>query len=134
MNPHEALVTGTREWIERAQSDVKACDALIAAGLAAEALFHAQQCAERTLKAILTWHQVTFKRTHDLDELKQLCLPFAGAAATFLSGIKLLSQYAWRFRYPGAPYSSDQKEAEVARDAAWLLLDAVTTQLESEFD
>jgi len=43
MSPHEALVSETREWLERARADLDACDALIAAGLAGEALFHAQQ-------------------------------------------------------------------------------------------
>ena len=49
MNPHDALVTETREWLERARADLHACTALIAAGLAAEALFHAQQCAEKAM-------------------------------------------------------------------------------------
>ena len=75
MSPHETLVHETREWLERARSDLAACDALIAAGLPAEALFHAQQCAEKAIKAFLTWHQISFKKTHDLDELKQVCLP-----------------------------------------------------------
>jgi HEPN domain-containing protein len=45
-----------------------ACAALIAAELPAEALFHAQQCAEKAMKAVLTWRQVPFGKTHDLDE------------------------------------------------------------------
>ena len=94
MNPHEILVTGTREWLDRARADLNACDVLIAAGLLAEALFHSQQCAEKAMKAVLTWHQVPFKKTHDLDELKQVCVPLAGAAATHLTGIERLSQYA----------------------------------------
>ncbi len=102
MSPHERLVTETREWLERARADLNACTALIEAALEAEALFHAQQCAEKAMKATLTWHQVAFKKTHDLDELKRVCLPLAGDAAAHLSGIEKLSQYAWRFRYPGA--------------------------------
>jgi HEPN domain-containing protein len=46
MSPREALAAETREWLGRARADLDACDALIAAGLPAEALFHAQQCAE----------------------------------------------------------------------------------------
>jgi HEPN domain-containing protein len=102
MNPHQTLVKETREWLEHAQADLDACTAPIAAGLAAEALFHAQQCAEKAIKAVLTWHQVSFRKTHDLDELREVCLPLAGDAGTHLAGIERLSQYAWRFRYPGA--------------------------------
>jgi hypothetical protein len=83
MSPHETLVHETREWLERARADLAACAALIAAGLPAEALFHAQQCAEKAIKAFLTWHQISFKKTHGLDELKQLCLPLAGDARTW---------------------------------------------------
>jgi HEPN domain-containing protein len=133
MSPHETLVTETREWLERARADLDACAALIAAGLAAEALFHAQQCAEKAMKALLTWHQVSFKKTHDLDELKQVCLPLAAGAAAQLEGIERLSQYAWRFRYPGAPYSPEPEEAEEARHAAAKVLEAMAAQLESQF-
>ena len=82
------------------------------------------------MKALLTWRQVSFKKTHDLDELKQVCLPLARDAAPHFTGIERLSQYAWRFRYPGAAYSPEQREAEEARHAAAQLLDA---QLESQF-
>jgi HEPN domain-containing protein len=133
MSPHEALAAETREWLERARADLDACDALIAVGLPAEALFHAQQCAEKAMKAVLTWHQVSFKKTHDLDELKQMCLPLAEDATAHLAGIERLSQYAWRFRYPGAPYSPERTEAEEARHAAGRLLDAVAARLESQF-
>lgn len=85
------------------------------------------------MKALLTWHQVSFKKTHDLDELKQVCLPLAGEATPHLAGIERLSEYAWRFRYPGAPYSPERTEAEEAWSAAGQLLDAVTTRLESQF-
>jgi len=85
MNPRETLVAETQEWLGRARGDLAACDALIAAGLAAEALFHAQQCAEKAMNALLTWHQAPFKKTHDLDELKQSCLPLATGAADQLA-------------------------------------------------
>ena len=133
MSPHETLVSETRAWLGRARADLGACDALIAAGLTAEALFHTQQCAEKAMKAVLTWHQVSFKKTHDLDELKQMCLPLAEDATAHMAGIERLSQYAWRFRYPGAPYSPERTEAEEGRHAAGRLLDAVAARLESHF-
>ena len=133
MSPHKTLVAETQEWLGRARADMAARDALIAAGLAAEALFHAQQCAEKAMKALLTWHQAPFKKTHDLDELKQSCLPLATGAADQLATIERLSQYVWRFRYPGAPYSPELTEAEEARHAAGELLQAMAAQLEPQF-
>jgi HEPN domain-containing protein len=35
--------------------------------------FHAQQCAEKYLKAFLTRHHIEFRWVHDLDELLRLC-------------------------------------------------------------
>jgi hypothetical protein len=57
----------------------------------------------------------------------------AGEAAAQFEGIERLSQYAWRFRYPGAPYAPEPGEAEQARQAAGALLDTMAAQLESQF-
>jgi hypothetical protein len=76
---------------------------------------------------------VTFQKTHDLSELKQSCLPFAAGVAADMEGIERLSQYAWRFRYPGAAYHPEPEEAEEARHAAARLLNAIAAHLESQF-
>ncbi|MDI6793295.1 MAG: HEPN domain-containing protein, partial [bacterium] len=36
--------------------------------------FHAQQTAEKSIKAILIWEGIKFRKTHDLSELIDLCL------------------------------------------------------------
>jgi len=43
----------------------------------------AQQAAEKALKALLTFHQKDFEKTHNLDELGQQCV----AVARSLAGI-----------------------------------------------
>ena len=133
MSPGEVLASETREWLVRARGDLDACAALMAAELPREALFHTQQCAEKAMKALLTWHQIPFQKTHDLDELKQACLPLSGADAAHLTGIERLSEYAWRFRYPGAPYSPGREEAEEAHLMASRVLEAVAVQLKCQF-
>jgi HEPN domain-containing protein len=47
MKPHEFSVAETREWLDHARADLRACAILIAGGLPGEAFFHAQQCAEK---------------------------------------------------------------------------------------
>ncbi|MBF0185419.1 MAG: HEPN domain-containing protein [Magnetococcales bacterium] len=63
------------------------------------ACFHAQQAVEKCLKAVLLRHGVTFRRTHDLDELVDLILdrslPFPFAADHF----SLLNPFAVLLRY-----------------------------------
>jgi HEPN domain-containing protein len=99
----------------------------------AESLFHAQQCAEKALKALLTWHQIRFSKTHELDVLTKLSLPVLSTPISQLETVGSLTQYAWRFRYPGAPYEPQREEAEEARRMASGFLEAISAQLDIEF-
>jgi len=38
-----------------------------------DAVFHAQQAAEKSLKGFLAWHDVPFRKTHDLAEIGRQC-------------------------------------------------------------
>ena len=134
--PAAPILEKVRQWLTYADEDLQVARHAFSMPEAPPCrviAFHAQQCAEKAMKAVLTWHQVSFKKTHDLDELKQMCLPLAEGATTHLVGIGRLSQYAWRFRYPGAPYSPERPEAEEAQHAAGQLLDVVAPRLESQF-
>ena len=69
MPPDEAAKRDlVRQWLARAEEDLVACrvlltqEALVRSALA----FHAQQATEKHLKALLTWHEVEFPKTHDL--------------------------------------------------------------------
>ena len=132
MLPRNDLRLEVHEWLDRARADLAACVALIEAELPAEALFHAQQCAEKVMKAGLVSRQVAFGKTHDLDELKERCVLLFPDDASAMAGIGELSQYAWRFRYPGAPYVPERGEAEAACQAARALLNALASRLETE--
>lgn len=67
-----------REWIEKAEGDyhtalrefrARKFPNFDAAG------FHAQQCVEKYLKAILQQNNIRFEKVHDLLALLNLCLP-----------------------------------------------------------
>ena len=62
-------------WIERAEEDYLLSVSALKRKrpLIYGATFHAQQCAEKYLKAILTFQQAPFPRTHDLAALGVLC-------------------------------------------------------------
>ncbi len=68
--------------------------------LVGEALYHAQQAAEKALKGYLVNAGVPYPLTHDVRRLVNLC----GEAAPELMAILLpatgLTQFATRFRYP----------------------------------
>jgi len=66
------------------------------------ACFHAQQCAEKYLKARLQEAGITFPRTHSLPMLLQLVLPVEPLWAALSDSLHRLSIYGVTFRYPGA--------------------------------
>jgi HEPN domain-containing protein len=78
----------------------------------AEALFHCQQAVEKALKAFLTFHERTFRKTHDLGDLSPECLAIDDSLLPAISQAEGLTQHAWRFRYPGEPYEPDSVEAQ----------------------
>src|ERR1035438_1246285 len=68
MKPSEARARETREWLGKAAEDLASAHVLIGSSHFSGALFFCQQAAEKSLKAFLTWHERTFRRTHDLEE------------------------------------------------------------------
>ncbi len=74
--------------------------------------FHAQQCAEKYLKAFLTRHHIEFRRVHDLDELLRLCTQVDEAFKLIFDALMILNPYSVDIRYPGT--SATQEDA---RDA-----------------
>lgn len=89
------------DWMRRARADL----ALAAAPLPQYALYedlcwHAQQAAEKAVKAVLLALQIPFPRTHILERLIGL-LPESVPCPPDLLAAEALSQYASQSRYPG---------------------------------
>ncbi len=108
-------------WVEKAEEDYAI--ALLAIRRKRPflygACFHAQQTAEKYLKAALVSRKRSFPRVHDLIELSKQC----SSAGIFLEldedKLDSLSDYAIRVRYPGAPL--DLKDAKRAIATAKLV-------------
>ena len=101
---------------------MRAASLLIAGDANAEALFHCQQAAEKALKTFLTFHERAFRKTHDLGDLSPQCLEIDDS-------LRLATQYAWQFRYPGAPYEPDSTEAQAGLQKAEAVLREVELRL-----
>lgn len=74
--------------------------------------FHAQQCAEKYLKARLCEADITFSKIHDLVALLDQVLEVEPAWESFREDLAYLSDFAVSFRYPG-----ESADAESAIDA-----------------
>jgi HEPN domain-containing protein len=107
-----------KSWIANAEEDLDATKALIRLSkpLLSGACFHAQQCAEKYLKALLILKDVDFPKTHDLPTLNTICNEAGIFTGLDLQQLVDLTEYAVRRRYPG-----DQPSLEEAQEARKLL-------------
>ncbi len=74
--------------------------------------FHAQQCAEKYLKAFLEEHNLMFPRTHELTELLDLSGGLLPELEPLRPQLQKLSQYAVITRYRG--FWATQQDADEA--------------------
>jgi HEPN domain-containing protein len=99
----EAVAEVARHWMRRARADLAAARVILADREGLDpwvASFHAQQAAEKYLKAACVIEQVRFPRTHDLERLAQLLK--TGWALPDERTLAVLSRYAVAGRYPEA--------------------------------
>src|SRR3954469_15877011 len=91
-----------RRWLEKADRDERTSQAALAQSppITDTAAFHAQQAAEKLLKAFLVARNEPFERTHDLEPLCELCARHDTAFEAFSDRVAPLTAFAVRFRYP----------------------------------
>jgi len=63
--------------------------------------FHAQQCAEKYIKARLCEADISFRKIHDLVALLEQVLEVEPELEKFREDLAYLSDFAVAFRYPG---------------------------------
>ncbi len=132
MAPDEARTEDVRAWLQRAALDLRAAEHGMTApeaGLRSDVVFHAQQAAEKAFKAFLAWHDVPFRKTHNLEELGRTCVSLDATLRAIVDQAAPLSEYAWRFRYPGEPSEPSREEAEEALDTAREVFQMLATRL-----
>ena len=135
--PHDPIrVADTKAWLGKADTDLRAAAHELTATppFAADGVFHAQQAAEKAMKGLLTWHDAPFRKTHDLAEIGLQCTRLAPSLESLLERASVLTQYAWKFRYPSEPDEPSREEAERAIALAREVYDAVVSLLSQDTD
>ena len=94
--------TEFRAWLAKAEEDRLCIRNELSAPLTPWAIvaFHAQQAAEKTLKAFVVYHGRLPRRTHDLGELLNACLEHDAALVELRDACDRLSYFAVDARYP----------------------------------
>ena len=89
-----------QEWLTHAKSDLAFAKSDVPDGLLEMNCFHAQQAAEKALKAVLISLSATFDFTHDLSYLAELVRGQGITIPSELDQISELIQFAVNTRYP----------------------------------
>ena len=120
----------TRSWFVKAGKDLRRAEVCLSPETAdaEDALFHCQQAVEKAVKGFLTRHDQPFRKTHDLGRLGAQCVGLDTGLQALVARVEGLTEYAWKFRYPGAPYEPTLEEAQdalalaLAREAVDVIL------------
>ena len=105
----------TGEWVDKAEGDYATARREMRARRQPNydaACFHAQQCSEKYLKALLQEGGHTITRTHNLETLATPLMAAYPTLQGLVARLRELTAYAVESRYPGK--SSDRA---LARDA-----------------
>lgn len=111
----------TAQWLTKAREDFQAAQVLLAAGLTDTACFHAQQAAEKCLKALLEENQEHIPKTHDLNTLIDRFASRLVPSAAVVSAASMLTSFAVEIRYPGT--DADIVDARDALNSATEIMD-----------
>ena len=104
------------EWIAKAEGDFQTAQRELRARRVPNydaVCFHAQQCAEKYLKAFLVERKIPFRPIHDLEVLLGLVVPVNPEFEFVRDLLLLLNDYAVSFRYPGESATRDEARAAV---------------------
>jgi HEPN domain-containing protein len=120
-----------REWISRARSDLTLARAKPDGVYLEDLCFHAQQSAEKAIKALLIWHGIQFPYVYDLTALLTLLEKATGDLPGSIRQAERLTQFAVEMRYPGAAPPVLEREYQQAIKLAEEVLNWAEKQLKS---
>ena len=104
-------------WIQKADDDLRAAKMLVNTGdpITWIVCFHAQQAAEKYLKAFVIFHGQEHPRTHNISVLVHQCAQIEKSFSEMKEwGIRVLTRYAIALRYGEEVYIPDVEETQKA--------------------
>jgi HEPN domain-containing protein len=128
MSPKEELVI---EWLKLADDDIRMAELTMedTEPVYWAAAFHAQQAAEKSLKAFLAYNEYHVEKTHDIEFLVKLCVQFLPEMEQFITSGATLSEYAVDSRYPDMKFEINKIKAEKAVETARSIYEFVLNSL-----
>lgn len=107
----------TLEWVKKAEDDYTTVNLLRQNAISSMDIicFHTQQCIEKYLKAWLQEKNIPIPRTHRLEDLLDLIIPYIPEWNSWKSDLTTLSNHAVDFRYPGKSATRENMEIAVTK-------------------
>ncbi len=95
MKPHE-------EWLFKADHDLQSSEFLMTSDnpLYDIAIYHTQQCAEKALKAYLSYKEQEIDKIHNLIVLNNNCIMLDNSFIELKQDVIFLNPYDTAYRYP----------------------------------
>ena len=123
-------LTDTARWLRYAEEDLITAETYLKDPRVPhrQSCWCAQQAAEKALKAVLIFLQIDFRRTHDLNLLRDL-LPENWHLKTALPNLDNLNKWAVQARYPETAQEPTETEASTAVEHARAVWTSVSTEL-----
>ena len=119
MPDRNLVIRVVHEWVEKAEQDLEAASHLLELGEKGPTdviCFHAQQCVEKYLKALLVFENLPVPKTHDIERLLNL-VPNPDRIPLTPEQMRILTGYATETRYPGydrIPFSEAKDTVELS--------------------
>ncbi|MDR3550686.1 MAG: HEPN domain-containing protein [Candidatus Babeliales bacterium] len=92
--------------------------------------YHAQQCAEKALKAYLVYKQINPRRTHDLSDLIFECAGYDDDFLELVPDALEINPYSHRTRYPDSLLILDLSIAQDAINRAAKIFELVQNKID----
>ena len=127
----DEIVKVVRQWIERAEEDLRAAEYTLTLKENCPfgtICFHAEQCVEKYLKALLVFKGIDFPKTHNIPEVLAL-IPASVRPVLSAEEQEQLTDYATVLRYPGDWEPITREDAEAAVEVARRVREAVRKHL-----
>lgn len=111
-----------REWLNRARSDLALAQNRIEGVYFEDLCFHAQQAAEKAIKAVLIGRDVEFPYIHDVGRLLELVSKAGVSIPNAVEEAATLTRFAVLNRYPGlGPSPTEDHHSSAIRSAKSVL-------------
>jgi HEPN domain-containing protein len=127
-------IARTQAWLVKAWRDLLVAEQLFAheQPLLDAIAYHCQQASEKAFKGFLFWHDIPFRKTHNLVELLLQCVAIDTTLSILEETATFLTPLGVEFRYPSDILEPPLDEAQEAFERAKALLAEIVKRLPSD--